>query len=135
MDPMARRTPCPIKVSRRSFQNHVVMNPEPVQIGGYWGPTDLKLPGPGEPVEERLLPVVVVNMTLGTAKLLADMIPLDGPNSTTGNPSIGQPEGFPRLYIPRLFYVASFGGKLNNGSYAPEGWYKCCNKRVENHGR
>ncbi|KAG6013368.1 hypothetical protein E4U43_007326 [Claviceps pusilla] len=93
--------------------------------------TTFVLPGPGNAGVNDTLPVVTINLALGSRKIRADIVPLTPePNHDMnitefwGVKTIGQPYGFPAEWNSRGIGKAAWDGRLDSGSYAPPGTYK-----------
>ncbi|KAH6838638.1 peptidase S8/S53 domain-containing protein [Chaetomium sp. MPI-CAGE-AT-0009] len=76
-------------------------------------------------------PKLVAMLSMGSAVLRADVVPLG--NSTTlargasivfGTNTLGQPNGLPALWNPRGRFQYQWDGKLDDGTYAPAGRYR-----------
>ncbi|KAG6027485.1 hypothetical protein E4U19_001981 [Claviceps sp. Clav32 group G5] len=93
--------------------------------------TTFTLPKPGTAGPNDLLPQLSVTLALGSPMIRADIIPLspDPKNETLthefwGVKTIGQPHGFPVLWVPREYSGFPWDGLLDSGNYAPAGTYK-----------
>ncbi|KAL0932334.1 Minor extracellular protease vpr 12 [Colletotrichum truncatum] len=78
---------------------------------------------------DAIVPVLLINMAFGSSFVRADLVPLTTcpPNSTKevwGVKTIGQPRGFPYLYVSRGPSPVKWDGQLDDGTFAPAGKYK-----------
>ncbi|KAG6008140.1 hypothetical protein E4U21_004897 [Claviceps maximensis] len=93
--------------------------------------TTFVIPGPGNVKLNDSLPQLTVNMAFGSRMMRADIVSLnpDPENKTVttdvwGVKTIGQPFGFPNLWVTRGISKFPWDGQLNSGSYVPPGSYK-----------
>ncbi|KAF9772422.1 hypothetical protein IL306_009873, partial [Fusarium sp. DS 682] len=71
--------------------------------------------------DEKPSPALAWNLTLGSAKLEAQLIPVHG--NSTGK-SVGAPASFPAVWVPSGQNAITFTGQMADGGYAPAGKYK-----------
>ncbi|KAK2033515.1 subtilase [Colletotrichum zoysiae] len=88
------------------------------------------LPPPGTANQTNaIVPVICVNMVLGSALVRADLVPLNVSSAVKteevlGTKTVGQPISFPYTYISRGLAVQNWDGQLANDSYVAPGTYK-----------
>ncbi|KAL2150509.1 hypothetical protein VTH82DRAFT_7072 [Thermothelomyces myriococcoides] len=110
-----------------SVDNHIIPAPVPPN-------STFVLPPPGFANDTSYnnrtdLPMLVVDLALGSAVVRADIVPLSEASATNtrtvfGTPTVGQPYGFPVRYNPRGLLQYEWDGRLDDGSYAPAGPYR-----------
>ncbi|KAG6170215.1 hypothetical protein E4U51_001028 [Claviceps purpurea] len=101
------------------------LGPDPVPPN-----TTFTIPKPGTAGPNDLVPQLTVDLALGSPMIRADIVSLD-PDSKNETPThefwgvktIGQPHGFPVLWVPREESSFPWDGLLDSGSYAPSGTY------------
>lgn len=77
-----------------------------------------------------VLPRLTATLALGSSILRGDVVPLSAVPSDkiadiSNASSIGQPEGMRARHLPRFVpYFVDWNGKLDDGTYAPNGDYK-----------
>ncbi|KAI9164207.1 Minor extracellular protease vpr [Paramyrothecium foliicola] len=88
------------------------------------------LPGPNVTSESSdSLPGLIINLSFGSPHIRAELVPItmNAPNRTTealGSNAIGQIYTFPMEGVGRGMLPIAWEGRMQDGTYAPEGEYK-----------